>query len=319
LSQGFSLDNEGTGFVFDDDEDLEAILERAGAAEGRDDEDTSLLFADTPPAAIPASPAVAAVVDVEPDDLPTFGDDFSLDLGGTAQAPQIYEEPAPVYQEPAYTPQVAPEPTPQPEHYTPEPVKQEFTPAFVPEAVMPTPAYTPEPYQKPELSATPTSVFAHVNPAAVAGGLLPVGVDEDFLATAIRVLDSYRALDRDVQKVVSQFVTSGERVFESEAELIIAVLQVDRTLGITMRALRDAKGLDPMERAFYIMELDISILKSLGDLISIFTGSTLIFVPGETISFARSLVKEIEQLDSRSISYVEATESVLAATIDAKE
>lgn len=130
----------------------------------------------------------------------------------------------------------------------------------------------------------------------------------------INILDAYRKLTDNEKNVAGQFITGGE-VVSSESEFIVKVINVDRMLPITMKALGEAKHRDPVERAFYVIELDNDILYNLGSLVSVFMPEGQEPKPSNSnTQYAREVVRCIDALSSEDMRYIEATELVLRAS-----
>jgi hypothetical protein len=331
VTKNYVADNAGSGFAsFDDDgpSDLESLLADAAKGEEEDDQDTASFFTNTdqddyssqssgldnsysssknnssyeePVKETRPEPSHAIQIDddEEYDDLPdhepepTFSApvrqrswerDPNPTFSSESFEPESVTQPsysAPVYAEPAYS---APAPTP--------------APAAVP-------AYSAPSHAAPRTETRPTDTRKRIN--------IPSEAEEILLAgKVIRILDAYRKLSSEVKTVASQFITNGAEVIEDEATLVIKVINVDPMLSTTMRSLREAKALDPVERVFYVIELDDEVLHSLGGLVSVFNGTTIDDSLSK-VNYARTLVREIDNLDSRAVNYVESTESILAA------
>lgn len=126
----------------------------------------------------------------------------------------------------------------------------------------------------------------------------------------VNILDAYRGLSSEEKSVAGQFVTAGGDV-ESESDFIVKVINADPMLSKTMKLLTEAKALDDVERSFFIIELDNDVLYSLGSLVSVF-----VEIEDDNSArnrYARNLVRSIEQLDSKAMGFVSATEKVLSA------
>ena len=91
--------------------------------------------------------------------------------------------------------------------------------------------------------------------------------------------------------------------------MAIRAINADELTFKTMEALKEAKALDPVERAFYILELDASVRNSLGQLCLAFTEAEI--TAKDMFGFSKALVSIIEGLEPDVIAFVKATESVL--------
>lgn len=130
----------------------------------------------------------------------------------------------------------------------------------------------------------------------------------------INILDTYRGLESDdVRDIVSQFVGNDDATDEST--LVVKVLEsVNTALYETMIALREAAvESDRVERVFYILRLEDSLLISLGELVDSINENKIGPADGDKIGFSKSVEEAINKMDGRVISYVTATQTVLAA------
>jgi hypothetical protein len=253
MSDDFNIDNDGSGFSVEDDEDLDQIMNAAAGA-SVDDEDTSKFFPteERQPEArpIPSTSPISQVAE----------NDFSV-----AELEEIISEETPV-DNPAL-------------QGDPAVSVSQGTAPIIPE------------YSKPQVQDTPQELLQ--------------------VTKIIKILDAYRKLNSEEKNISGQFITGGE-VIAGEAAYIVKVMNVDPNLTLSMKTLSEAKSLDSVERAFYIMALDDETLTHLGTLVSVFSKGDLPS-PSERIQYARILVHQIESLDAKSMSFVNATESVLSA------
>jgi hypothetical protein len=315
VSQDYVADNAGQGFDFDDDDDsdIESLLLAASKGEDQEDgeEDTSVYFGSSnndeyssskKPAVKPSPPPVReepkaqgrraeekvkeeiSYVETESTkDLTDEVDQDEVKVYVTTQTPVKEQE----YVRQPRSWEIDPNPT----YSTPTP-KEVVSPV----SIAPTPTPTPS-------IVSSKSSKIHI----------PTESDQIALAgKIIRIIDAYRKLSQDVRSVATQFLTPDNEVLEDEAKIVVAVLNVDPMLTLTMRSLCEAKAQDPVERVFYIMGLDDHILHRLGNLVSVFSGTTL-NESDTKLNYARLLVRDVEQLESAAINYVESTESILAA------
>lgn len=297
----FNLDNAGAGFDLEDgDDSLEAMMSEAGSGvEDVGEGDVSALFGDTP------------VAEPSAEDAPT-ADTFEVPVAEEAPreaAPSPVEEPWTPTPEPSVEDEIAPvEPAPA---LTPA-APQETPTSFVP---VPEEAFTPIPepipsFESPAVNSAPvpqeTARQSKIHIPSLAEDLARV-------RQVIRVVDAYRALSQEERVVATQFVAAGGEIPEDESTFVQLVMNVDPMLAKTMNALREAKTLDDVERSFYIIELEDTVLYSLGSLVEVFMENPLDGTQGKR-HFARSLVRAIDALDSKSMGFVAATDSVLAAS-----
>jgi hypothetical protein len=138
--------------------------------------------------------------------------------------------------------------------------------------------------------------------------------EEEQIAHAKAILDAadeYRKLNAQERAVVAQLITQDAEFADDAASIAIRAINAEELTFATMEALKTAKGEEPVDRAFYILGLDEDVRNSLGQLCTAFSGQEL--QGGNTLAFSRELVREIEKLDSEAIHFVSATEAVLRA------
>lgn len=135
----------------------------------------------------------------------------------------------------------------------------------------------------------------------------------------IRVLDAYRALTAIEKSVAAQFVLNSTDVDTSnEPEIIVKVINSDAMLGITMKNIREmASEKDRVERAFMVLRLPDDQLDSLGEIIQSVSDSKFeTTLRSDRIGFAKEVEAAIDSLENDIVSYISATEGVLAAASD---
>jgi hypothetical protein len=310
VSKDYVADNAGTGFAsFDDDgpSDLDSLLAGAALGEEPDDQDTSAYFGDSDQVAY------------------TSQSEGMSSTSSSLQNSYSREELQPEIPAPAAQPiQIDDD-----EEYDDLPVEEPVIPAMTRRQrsweTDPNPNFSAtaqEPFAA-SVSAPVSAPTPFVPPASVSvpeysqqsSRRISIPSEADEIVTAgkvIRIIDAYRKLNAEVRSVALQFITGGTEVIEDEATLVVKVINADPMLSVTMRSLREAKALDPVERVFYVISLEDNVLHSLGGLVSVFNGTSLDETQNR-ISYARALVREVEQLEARAVNYVESTESILAA------
>lgn len=304
MSKEYVADNAGTGFAsFDDDgpSDLDSLLAGAALGEEPDDQDTSSYFTDSDPVAYTSQSEGLVKTS------PSFQNSYSIE-----EPVQVNPVPTPALQiddDEEYDDLPAEEPVAPIEQRAPRSWEIDPNPSFTTPAPVVAPVVAPTP-TPPPVKHSAGSEYSQPSSRRIS---IPSESEEIALAgKVIRILDAYRKLSPEVQSVASQFITSGSEVIEDEATLVVKVINSDPMLSITMRSLREAKDLDPVERVFFVISLEDEVLHSLGGLTSVFNGTTL--DPNQNrISYSRALVHEIEKLEGRAVNYVESTESILAA------
>lgn len=135
----------------------------------------------------------------------------------------------------------------------------------------------------------------------------------------IRVLDAYRALTASEKSVAAQFVLNSTDVDTSnEPEIVVKVINSDAMLGITMKNIREmASEKDRVERVFMVLRLPDDQLDSLGEIIQSVSDSKFeMTLRSDRIGFAKEVEAAIDSLENDIVSYISATEGVLAAASD---
>ena len=133
----------------------------------------------------------------------------------------------------------------------------------------------------------------------------------------IRVLDAYRALTAIEKSVAAQFVLNSTDVDTSnEPEIVVKVINSDAMLGITMKNIREmASEKDRVERVFMVLRLPDDQLDSLGEIIQSVSDSKFeTTLRSDRIGFAKEVEAAIDSLENDIVSYISATEGVLAAS-----
>lgn len=279
MSHDFGVnDNNSGSFSFDDDSDLEQLLELAsqgevdadesgiGDATIFDDNNTEFVEEKEEPTPAPKKTSTkgkrktepVAVVDKEPE--PVYEDSDSFDDSYTSADPIVEE--------------VAPEP----------------------------------------VRAEPATIDSSKTVKGVTQRPI-IRKESDLIEEAskiIRVLDVYRGFSADVKGVVTQFVYNDNEVdIDDEATLVVKVIGADSMLGRTMSNFREsASQKDRVERVFFILRLPEDELESLGSLTTTLTGVEFENVK-DRIGFSKDVEAAIDTLDSKIVQYVQATEILL--------
>lgn len=330
--------NESNAFTFDDDEDMDFLMEKAAQAgsaavdeqhEGADvgknlfgDEDEDL--ASTAPVALePPEPVLApepepvfvpeAVVEAD-DEVESDLDNFDLDeefnfdseLENSTESlnvtvSSVEEEMAALQAETAAA--VAEEPAEAPVRVPPK-----ADPRVDAIRELEKESSHPTPVESPKADSRQTTTAAHSSPRIIRQ------TEEEQIGHATAILaaaDEYRKLNAQERAVVAQLITQDAEFADDAASIAIRAINAEELTFATMEALKKAKGEEPVDRAFYILGLDDAVRNSLGQLCTAFSGEEL--QGGNTLAFSRELVREIEKLDSEAIHFVSATEAVLRA------
>lgn len=180
----------------------------------------------------------------------------------------------------------------------------------------------PEQFAQPLVSAGNESPT--VNESSSSASSVKPGIhfkrESDQIADAdrvIRVLDAYRALTAIEKSVAAQFVLNSTDVDTSnEPEIVVKVINSDAMLGITMKNIREmASEKDRVERVFMVLRLPDDQLDSLGEIIQSVSDSKFeTTLRSDRIGFAKEVEAAIDSLENDIVSYISATEGVLAAS-----
>lgn len=134
--------------------------------------------------------------------------------------------------------------------------------------------------------------------------------DVDTASAIIRILDALRALDTTERKIATELVSQG-RELTTEADTVLSVMSAPGSLIKTIRSLLEARDLEPVERAFYLMKLERASARNMATLVSAFRND--LTANNDHIELARTLVSEIDELEEDDINNVRATESLFSA------
>lgn len=345
MSQDFGIEDQGSGFDFDDDEqDLEAMFNKANqGAETGDDDDSHLayIFGDQQNSqpqvgnnvsyneepqsqkeeegnAWEAVPEPSAAGEKVSETIPTYDETVSLpetnDYTEFDEYKTPEEETAQIEEPIVYQTETVPAERQSIHNYQPEQTRVAETPNS----------------HRSDYRTTYSAVSASA-PIAVSPSPAPVEnyssrkfnittEEEDIKAVrkTIRILDAYRALNS--KAIVAQLIYNENDVDPNdEAALVVKVLRSDPMLGRMMTALREsASEKDRVERVFYILNTEHDVLKYLGGFLETVADVTFENTH-DHISFAKEIEKTINDLDSKIVQYVADAQSVLAAAEEEKE
>ena len=220
------------------------------------------------------TPAQQEASDFDVSDLHFDATDFSENVQKVDEIVEVEEktEPESVVQESIEEPII-------------EPVKQE----------------TPEPEQHSTISKETASNVEEVSENQV---------DPSNIAKILQISDAYRKLSPEEKKTSSRFINRGKVVAE-ESEYIYGVLRVDPMLPKTMNALMEAKSLDDIDISFFLMDLDLDLLYSIGNLVEVLNSEEIEKEGVTQNRYAKKLVTSIKKLNDKALGFVEATQSVL--------
>lgn len=301
MSNDFNIDNAGSGFDLDD-EDLDVMMSKASQGEQDRENGSEFNVDEQPSAPVNNGPMATSLEEADAQiaaqEERSTAQDQPVNLT-KVDKPEEDEDPfaaleesdSEEFEDGDFSEE---EPIAQVEEFEEEPQPEPVTP---PQRVV-EPAQ--EPYRVPAPSA-PARDKMHI----------PSAEDElRRINLVLAIADACRSLSKDDRDIVGQFLTQGEEV-KTEGELVLQVLTSSPTVRTGIKHIKQAKALDAVERAFYVIELTDSDLYNVGDLIAIFSDEE----PNRSSSrtqYARQLVKCIEQLDTMRMQYIEAIQSVLA-------
>jgi len=305
--------NEGNAFTFDDDEDMDALLEAAAnAGSAAVDELDDELKASTAPVSVVPEPVIEPVVEdvVEPPQFDVADEDLDRLLGVDSLEPVT----PPVYEEPKKSESQVREELEALRAESEELLAVPVAPVAAPEPVVtPAPVAT-APVREPQHLAPPV-----VEPVAAAPAPHKVTVvrqtEAEQIAHAAAIIaaaDEYRKLPAQTRNIVAQLISQDQELAEDEASVAIRAINADELTFSTMAALKEAKALQPVDRAFYILGLSSEVRDNLGGLVTAFSGVEFKDKRNDLV-FAKALVNGVEALDSEAIACVTSTEAVLRA------
>lgn len=334
--------NESNAFTFDDDEDMDFLMEKAAQAgsaavdeqhEGSDfGED---LFGGEDDFGKAPVATKAAEPQPEPEPQPVFEEEPEPVVVPAAEEDEEFNfDGFDLEEEFSLEPEVQAEPEPEPAKTTVSAVEEEMaalqaeTAAAVAEEPKPAPTRTPPPKADPRVESirdlegrrpapvrTPPPAAVEVpKPAQQTSPRIIRQTEEEQIAHAAAILaaaDEYRKLNSQERAVVAQLITQDADFSDDAASIAIRAINAEELTFATMEALKKAKGEEPVDRAFYILGLSDDVRLSLGQLVTAFSGAEL--QGGSTLEFSRELVREIEKLDAEAIHFVSSTEAVLRA------
>lgn len=323
--------NEGGAFTFDDDEDMELILAQAAQAgsAAADEQQENLeefdkLFGiESEPddfVAQISEPKTQPSAQAAPDEeLQHMEFDFELHVEDV-QSPEPQAEPVAV--EPENTPDAFEELEREIEKLQAETLaSQEETKISAGDSVR---AHEPvrksqaepaaaEPVEEP-ISETPETKQEPVEPSHHSAPRIVRQTEQEKIAHARAILeaaDEYRKLSVNARNVVGQLISQEAEFSDDPAVIAVRAIDADELTFKTFEAFKNAKGEEPVDRAFYILGLPFEVRVSLGQLCTAFTGDEM--KPSESLSYSRELVKAIDKLDNDAVSFVVAAEAVLRA------
>ena len=331
MSQDFGINNPGSGFDFDDEEeDLEAMFNRANEGEETSDDDNHLAYIyDDLPAqnqsnqqeeesadnAWEVMPQEEAAQETISDSIPTYDETTKVpdntDYHNFEEYKAPYEEetsqsyeaeqnqPVSSTLQPSYEEEKVEQEQRIPSHYNSGHSSYSAPSASKPVAVE---------NKEPAYSQNSSKKFN-----------IPTEKDDiESVRKTIRILDAYRKLNS--KTIVAQLIYNENDVDpQDEAALVVRVLRADPMLGRMMTVLREsASEKDRVERVFYILNTDENVLRYLGNFLE--TVSDVNFDQSQDhIAFAKEVERTIEGLDSKIVQHVADAQSVLVAAEDEKE
>lgn len=102
-------------------------------------------------------------------------------------------------------------------------------------------------------------------------------------------------------------------------EMIVATINAHDDLVSTLENITHAKSLEPVDRAFYIMEQDSQSATWISNLLSAFDGDEYNADDRTKIALARHIVTQIENLSDEYLSYIKKTSALLSTATEIVE
>lgn len=138
---------------------------------------------------------------------------------------------------------------------------------------------------------------------------------EDQITQVRKILNVYQAytqLGPQEKSVVAQLVSRDD--LSDEYAFVVGVLNADPMLARTVITFLQAKEMEPVDRAFFVIDLESELLSRMGKLVEVFLNDSenLPNMSNRT-QYVHFLVNIIDRLDPKTISYVRAAGSVLRA------
>lgn len=138
---------------------------------------------------------------------------------------------------------------------------------------------------------------------------------EDQITQVRKILNVYQAytqLGPQEKSVVAQLVSRDD--LSDEYAFVVGVLNADPMLARTVITFLQAKEMEPVDRAFFVIDLESELLSRMGKLVEVFLNDSenLPNMSNRT-QYVHFLVNIIDRLDPKTISYVRAAGSVLKA------
>lgn len=138
---------------------------------------------------------------------------------------------------------------------------------------------------------------------------------EDQITQVRKILNVYQAytqLGPQEKSVVAQLVSRDD--LSDEYAFVVGVLNADPMLARTVITFLQAKEMEPVDRAFFVIDLESELLSRMGKLVEVFLNdSENLPNMSDRTQYVHFLVNIIDRLDPKTISYVRAAESVLKA------
>lgn len=138
---------------------------------------------------------------------------------------------------------------------------------------------------------------------------------EDQITQVRKILNVYQAytqLGPQEKSVVAQLVSHDD--LSDEYAFVVGVLNADPMLARTVITFLQAKEMEPVDRAFFVIDLESELLSRMGKLVEVFLNdSENLPNMSDRTQYVHFLVNIIDRLDPKTISYVRAAGSVLKA------
>ena len=213
---------------------------------------------------------------------------------------------------------------------SPENSKSSPKPGTVP--VEATPGPTPEPVTEPEPTPEPVSPPAWEQPVSTSvpsrgkhsgqsatrdvrtspyKNVSRSSINEQAVSLVVSVLDYVRGLDVDTLRFIYESV-SGKRFEDGtdENRVVATIIHSNVSTLNVLNTILEAWNKEPVDRSFYIIDLDDDVLSKVGKILSATTGAT--FGKGSRNDYAKQVVNYIAELDGDIVDNVSATKAALS-------
>lgn len=129
----------------------------------------------------------------------------------------------------------------------------------------------------------------------------------------IKISNGIETLSDDERLVTQKLITPNYDE-PTNGELVVAVMNASRLVKDTIQAVLEAKDLDPVERAFFVVEMPYQKAVSMASMVSAFEGGEPVDSNQSQVDVARQVVAQIDRMSKEYFSYIQSTRSLLDFT-----